>query len=259
MHDTIVSVREQALPSGWRLEWLVQEDGAEPTLQHYFTDIDYVHYEANHERGGIALTRNAALLRATGELVQVLDHDDVLLPGALAALIPHFVDHAIHWAVGQADDLMPDGRRISWESTLPFGVIKRGMVNTIAIERQGNWPVHCAGLMMRTDAVRALGGWVASPSDEDIALFAALAELADGYNEPAVTWLYRQHHGQTTRSAGWHDRSGRGRTVALQRVVAVRSSGLTLPYSPLVTDETDRPTVGPAEKELPGVRPTLDG
>src|SRR5699024_11009029 len=35
-----------------------------------------------------------------------------------------------------------------------------------AIGSTGNWPIHCAGIMLRTDLVRALGGWVASPIDE---------------------------------------------------------------------------------------------
>jgi hypothetical protein len=41
----------------------------------------------------------------------VLDHDDVLLPDALDTMIPIFKDSTIHWAIGQADDSLPNGAR----------------------------------------------------------------------------------------------------------------------------------------------------
>lgn len=108
-----------------------------------------------------------ALSRATGDLIQVLDQDDVLLPSALASLIPLFDGTPIHWAVGQADDLMPDGRRIEWESALPYGTIAAGTVNAWAEAHEANWPIHCAGLMLRTTALRAVGGWIGLPADEE--------------------------------------------------------------------------------------------
>jgi len=130
-------------------------------------------------------------------------YDDITLPGALATLVLRFVDYPIHWAIGQADDLTPDGTRVPYESALPYGLLPAGRVNAWATEHGGNWPIHCAGLMMRTACLRALGGWVASPADDDVAMFAALSELADGYNEPTVTWLYRHHPEQTHRTPEW--------------------------------------------------------
>ena len=70
--------------------------------------------------------RNAALSRATGDLVQVLDHDDLLLSGATALLIRRFEENSILWAVGAADDLLGDGTRKPWNSALPFGLIPAG-------------------------------------------------------------------------------------------------------------------------------------
>jgi glycosyltransferase involved in cell wall biosynthesis len=252
LRETISSVNAQRLPPGWEIEWLVQEDGPHPTLEHQFHRLDYARYEANGTHLGIGATRNSALSRATGELVHVLDHDDILLPDALATLIPRFEQNSIHWAVGQADDLMPDGRRVCWKSALPFGLVEEGAVNNLAIEREGNWSIHCAGLMMRTDSVRALGGWAAAPSDEDIVLFAALTEVSAGYNDPRVTWLYRQHQGQATRSRTVRDRSAQGRRIALQRIMAARQTGLSLSRAtppPEARQDPDEIRVGPAEKD----------
>ncbi|WNV86136.1 glycosyltransferase [Umezawaea sp. Da 62-37] len=231
---TADGVRAQVLPDGWDLEWVVQEDGDTPSLAGFFEDVPNARYGANGVRLGISATRNLALARATGQLVQVLDHDDVLLPGALATLLAAFGRHEIHWAVGAADDLLPDGTRKAWDSALPFGLVKAGEANAWAEARGGNWPVHCAGLLMRTDSLRAVGGWASSPVDDDLIAFAALSELGDGWNEEAVTWLYRQHAGQTTRSDDLVGLRDAGRLIALQRVRALRNAGMVLaPAAPL--------------------------
>ncbi|GAA2778098.1 glycosyltransferase family 2 protein [Saccharopolyspora taberi] len=226
LSDTIESVKAQALPPGWELEWVVQEDGPGPFLATKFDGVDFVRYEANEAQLGLAMTRNLALSRVTGDLVQVLDHDDVLLPDAFTTLIPRFATSSIHWAIGQADDLLPDGSRASFSSMLDHGVVPAGRVNEWAADNGGNWPVHCAGLMMRTATLRALGGWAASPADDDLAMFAALSEVVDGYNDPALTWLYRQHPNQTHKKQSWNSWSSVGRRIALQRAAAVRAAGL---------------------------------
>ncbi len=229
--ETAESVSAQVLPADWDLEWIIQEDGDDPILRSALVHNPMVKYEANGLRLGIGATRNMALSRATGDLVQVLDHDDLLLPGALALLVEKFEQHPIGWAVAAADDLMEDGSRKSWDSDLPFGVVPAGAANRWAEDHGGNWPVHCAGLMMRTDAVRALGGWAGAPVDDDIVLFAALSELSQGWNEARVTWLYRQHAAQTSRSATWRSMSESGRRMALQRIRAIQHSSLNLAAS----------------------------
>jgi hypothetical protein len=80
---------------------------------------------------------------------------------------------------------------------------------------------------MRTTVVHALGGWAGIPIDDDIVLFSALSEIAPGWNEQAVTWLYRQHSAQTHRSEAWRHLHHTGRLMALQRVAAVRTLGMT--------------------------------
>ncbi|SNY52050.1 glycosyltransferase family 2 protein [Paractinoplanes atraurantiacus] len=224
--ETVASVDAQRLPHGWDLEWIVQEDGAAPSLAHHFARAPYVRYEANGAQLGIAATRNLGLSRATGDLIQVLDSDDMLLPGALESLIPKFDEHRIHWAIGQADDLMPDGSRVEWPSAFPDGIVPAGSVNRHAEEHGGNWPIHCAGLLLRAVTLRAIGGWVGLPSDEDIAMFAALSQISDGYNLDGKTWLYRQHPQQITRASTTRHLSEDCRRFALQRAKAIEATGL---------------------------------
>lgn len=251
IEEAMESLRNQALPPGWDLEWIVQEDGANPSLGDKLRRWDAVSYAANGRQLGIAFTRNLALSRASGVLTQTLDADDLLLPGALAALIPLFAAHPIQWAVGQADDLMPDGTRKGFKTPLPFGVLSAGKVNKWAADDGGNWPIHCAALLMRTTALRAVGGWAGLPHDEDIGMFAALSELSDGYHHDELTWLYRQHPGQVTKSEQ-ADLSEICRRIALQRAQAIRLSGLSLPPTPLgfgeETEISDGAAVAPAFK-----------
>lgn len=219
------SVAAQELPQGWELEWLVQEDGPAEAPD---TGLPSGH-QANGAPLGIAPTRNLALARAAGELVHVLDSDDLLLPGALAVAIKAFARHPrIHWVAAQADDLLPGGTRVPYAMRLPPGLIEPGEISAF-LATHGQAPIHCAGLTMRTATLRALGGWVGNPRAEDVALLAALAELTPGYLTPEVTWLHRKHSAQTTRRADWATLGEVSLTMIHQRLVALREIGLRLP------------------------------
>ncbi|MDQ1293439.1 MAG: hypothetical protein QG608_1320 [Actinomycetota bacterium] len=232
--QTASSVLGQRLPPGWELEWIVQEDGDSPELGTWLGSVERVRYGANGGQFGVAVTRNIALSRARGELIQLLDHDDLLLPGAPETLIPQFTEHPIHWTIGQADDLLPDGSRRGFPPALPFGIVEPGAVNTWAEQHDANWPIHCAALMVRASTLRALGGWAASPADDDIVMFSVLWELTTGYHNPALTWLYRHHPDQAHRSTEWKTRSELGRRIALQRLSALRESGIRMGTDPRV-------------------------
>jgi glycosyltransferase involved in cell wall biosynthesis len=219
LREAAASVAAQRLPAGWDLEWLVQEDGETPVARDLVPEASY---EANGARLGTATTRNLALSRARGELVAVLDHDDVLLPPGLATLIEAFRSHpGIGWAVGQADDLI-DGRRVPFALRYPCGLVPAGQIGKL-YEETGLCQVACAGLVMPADVVRAFGGSGALPRAQDVALLIAVSEMYDGYQEPAVTWLYRKHPGQTThpaRADTWGPQQDR---FIRRRLAAVRS------------------------------------
>ena len=90
IEETAESIKAQELPPGWDLEWVVQEDGDSPRLSGFFDRLPFARYASNGRRYPTALTRNLALSRASGVLMQALDQDDVLLPGAMTTLIPRF-------------------------------------------------------------------------------------------------------------------------------------------------------------------------
>ena len=107
------SLAAQRLPDDWRLEWIVQEDAVDAGLADLVGKFEFARHAVNGERLGAATTRNIGLTRVTGELVHVLDSDDLVLPDGLATAIAAFAEHPdLHWVVGQADDLLPSGERV---------------------------------------------------------------------------------------------------------------------------------------------------
>ncbi|MBV8932239.1 MAG: glycosyltransferase family 2 protein [Kutzneria sp.] len=222
------SLAAQRLPAGWELEWIVEEDGERPCLAEVVGRFPFARHQGVGERIGVAAARNLALSRAAGSLVHVLDSDDLILPDGLAVAIEAFHAHpAIGWVAGQADDLLPDSTRVPVPLRLPPGLVRPGEISALITEYERS-PVHPAGLTMRTAVVRALGGWTAVPRSEDNALLAAIAELTPGYITAQVTWLYRLHHGQTTRHPRWPVLDPLSWTVVHQRIEAVREVGLQL-------------------------------
>lgn len=249
--ETRASVLSLQLPPGWDLEWVVQEDGpASGEIAEPLSGDDRIKHAANGTSLGAATTRNLALARVSGALVQNLDADDLLLPDSVATLITALTaSPSAHWAVGQADDLLPDGSRKSFPPDLPFGLVPAGQVNEWAAQHGGNWPIHCAGVMYRTTSVRALGGWAAVPFDEDLIMFAALSQVTAGWFDESMTWLYRQHDAQLVRSDQHDAWSEVGRRVALQRARAVELADLRL--SGHGVDSNSAVDIAPSRKSAP--------
>lgn len=230
--ETAKSLLGQRLPVGWELEWLIQEDGEESRLKDVVEKCaagdKRVLYEVNGTKLGPGGTRTLALWRARGELIRNLDSDDLLLPGALAIqMAPFSVNLDIQWSVTQPDELMPDKSRMAYSSTLDFGCVLPGLLNRNMAE-YGRCPVHCSGLMMRADAVRVFGGWMALPTGEDVALLAAISEVFSGWHDPSVTWLYRRHYDQMTRAVARPFWRTLGETAGAQRSAAIKRLGLTV-------------------------------
>jgi len=135
-----------------------------------------VHVEAR-SHFGIAVTRNMALLRTRADFVQTLDHDDILLPGALAALAAALrADDSLAFCFGEHVNLLPDGTlepRPAAKRTQP-GRIEPGVV----VER---WRTGAHGMvpnatMWRKDYLYAYGGWTALPVGDDYGVMFAVAD-----------------------------------------------------------------------------------
>lgn len=218
------SLLAQQLPTGWGWEWLVQADGEDEPLPLPDAALaDPRVKPGSGPSGGPAVARNLALARSAGELIAVLDADDILTPGALARSIDALIDRpACGWAVSRALDLLPDGSLIRAEieptSLTPF--IPRGWIFDYWIDNGYDLPVHPATLCIRREWLMAMGGWMAMPHAEDAGLLLAVQAAVPGLYIRQVGLHYRKHDDQITRSLKRETRPERLNIIA-ERVRAI--------------------------------------
>ncbi|PXX66293.1 glycosyl transferase family 2 [Nocardia tenerifensis] len=193
------SVVSQELPSGWSLEWVIQEDGNTGIVGELLHGVDDRIRVHTGRRGGVALTRNLALANSSGELIKNLDADDILTPGVLARDIETLTSHAeVSWTTSRLLDLLPDGTTVGFDNDPPHGILAPGSV--LAHWRSHNFrlPVHPTTICIRRKLVVALGGWMGVPGSDDTGMLIAASILSTGFFNSEVGLLYRKWPGQET-------------------------------------------------------------
>ncbi|MFA6003055.1 MAG: glycosyltransferase family 2 protein [Elusimicrobiota bacterium] len=148
------------------------------------------------ENAGLGASRNKALAASSGEIIAIIDHDDVWEPRKLELLVPFFDRPGVSF-VG-SDALMMDSqgrplRRYSEGITLHRGRILRELFLC-------NF-VPCAAAMMRRSAIAAAGGLFRPDFHiaEEYELFLRLAEQGEFDFSPEPLVRIRVH----SNSAGW--------------------------------------------------------
>lgn len=189
----------QVQPVSW--EWLLQIDGPEP-VDLPFVDVDSrVRVERNQRNRGPAVSRTLAAARSRAPAVRVLDSDDMLTPGALERDIGALFSHpGALWAVSRADDFDPATGEVTSVTGPAGGRIPRGSLVDAWLQDPTCPLVHPATLCVRTDALFAVGGWMALPASEDTGLLLALNAASDGVLTDEVGMLYRKWGGQLTKA-----------------------------------------------------------
>jgi glycosyltransferase involved in cell wall biosynthesis len=197
--DAYASLVSQELPPAWDWQWVVQEDGQVGILDGRLPDDARISV-GQGRAGGPGVARTLGLARADGDLVKVLDADDLLTPGALSrdvAVLTQYDD--IGWTTSRVLDLLDDGSTAGFEGDPPHGRIKRGNVLKYWREHNHRASVHPATLCIRRDLLLALGGWMALPASEDTGLLISANVVSDGYFNVTPGLLYRKWTGQATK------------------------------------------------------------
>ncbi|RKT84157.1 Glycosyl transferase family 2 [Saccharopolyspora antimicrobica] len=227
--QTYESLVRQELPPGWDWQWIVQEDGDTGFLRGVLPSDPRISAGAS-QQGRAAMARTMGLARAEGELIRALDADDVLPDGALEQEIKALASSPEYaWSVSPTLDLMPDGSLVPGPrdpepGPLPPGALYEG-------QAAGSLQVVGTTLCTYTALVRALGGWQALYSDEDVALLLAVEAVAPGIMLPEPGLHYRKWSGATTAQADdYQPADGAMRNAAiLSRADALRESGWRWP------------------------------
>lgn len=230
------SVRDQPLPRGWELEWLVQEDGDTPQLAEGVARMTAgdrrAGYAANGAQRGAAATRQAAFDRSRGDVVVGMDHDDRFAAGGLRRLLEALAAQPqAAWACGRCEWLLPDGAH-TWRKPdvlapgrQPPGTIARWFATT------GDWPFPSAFTAYRREAVVEARGWPDLARSDDAALLLAVDARHPGVWVAADVACYRRWAQQkTVQPADWAARAAvraelHGRAQAALAAAADRGSG----------------------------------
>lgn len=220
------SLRRQVDLGEWEWEWLIQEDGEHPRLRERLPDDPRIRYAAHGVRSGAASCRTWALQRAQGELIRSLDSDDVLLPRGLAVPLELLAEYPqAVWAAGERWELLMPERRINQQpltTALEDGLVRPGLVVEM-LRDTTEFVIHCAGLTIKTNIIRAFGGWMALPRSEDIIMLSVVNLFYPGAYSSEPTFLYRRWSRQLTQQQWWKDLKPVVRSILWQRVEAVRA------------------------------------
>lgn len=212
-------------------EWVIQVDGGASLLRRIPRAIradPRVLLDANGRWLGQAVTRNLALARVGAPLLQTVDADDLLLPGALlaaAAALEREGDLGL--AFGRTLELTVDGRHGPGKNLYPPGRLAPGALARDWELRDGSCSIVVASAMWRTACVCAHGGWPATVAGTDVLLLLAVAGVHPARCLDRDTYLYRSHHAQLHRSQARFATRPQYRRLGRQMLAARRELGLT--------------------------------
>jgi glycosyltransferase involved in cell wall biosynthesis len=197
--ETVVSVENQTLPSGWDYEWIVVEDGVIQHLNNYPWPKT-VRYRASMKHVYESCARTLALSMAKGQYVLSLDADDTLPQGALYKICKAYDDHPdAMWVAGQ--EATPQ-HQTPWinisdpKDRLPIGECKPGLMYPFW-KRTNQFPVTFQS-SYRTEVLWEFGGYPAMPYTGDVNLLLAVSSIYKGVILQDVILNYRRWEGQMT-------------------------------------------------------------
>lgn len=186
--ETLRSVREQTIPCAV----IVADDGSTDA-----TDAVAARFDASLLRNpsggwGAAGARNAALATVETPYVAFLDSDDLLLPGALAALraaLAAAPTAPFAYGCALAAARHPEG----WRSEGLIAPLRSDRDATLCRMFARN-PVPSSGVLLRTDTLRAAGGYdTGLVFSEDHELWLRLAQRAAPVHVPDLVLIHRRH------------------------------------------------------------------
>jgi glycosyltransferase involved in cell wall biosynthesis len=163
---------------------------------------------------GISGARNEALGLARGELIAVMDSDDVALPERLDVQVAYLSEHPEVICLGSKVQFIDEAGRFLYEE--PHAMDHDAILD---VALRGYCPLAQCSMMMRREAVLAVNGYDPELSSaEDLDLVLRLSERGKLVNLPQVLQKYR-----------WHDQSISAKRRALQaargRLAVLRACG----------------------------------
>ena len=193
--EAVQSVLAQTMEE-WEL--IIVEDPSSFTAREIvarFSD-SRIRYFLNSRRTGMAAQRNRALAEARGDLVAVLDADDLSLPTRLATQVSFLQKHPHISVVGSQIALINSKSDVIGQRAYPLDhdTIARALLRVV--------PFSHSSVMLRKEAILAEGGYHSVALAEDYDLWSRLARRGLLFaNMPEVLTRYRIHRDQLMATA----------------------------------------------------------
>lgn len=185
---------ESVLSQTYRdFEFIVIDDGS--TDESHYIAWEYSTQDrrirlSSRPNKGLTRSLNEGLISVRGRYVARMDADDICLPRRLEKQVEFLEENPDHVLIGSRCTLIdPDGLPICEKRDIVFRheEIDAGLMRM-------SWPVVHPAVMMRTDALRKIGGYNERyRTNQDHDLFLRLAEVGKLANLDDILLLYRQH------------------------------------------------------------------
>ncbi len=194
--EAIATVLAQTYPA---LEILVVDDGStdetEAIAAQYAAPIHYI----RQARQGVSVARNTGIQSSQGNYLVFLDHDDRLLPHALAIGVDCLEKNlSCGFAYGRHQTIDSAGNRVGLTTdameTQEEPQLEVSVADDYALMLGGEFPVPPARIMFRRQVFEQVGGYdpaLTNSQDYDLCLRVAAQFLAGRHNQ--VIAEYRQH------------------------------------------------------------------
>jgi len=174
-------------------ELIVVDDGSTDQtadiLKHYADADPRIRIKSGPNQG-VSNSLNEALVLARGQYAARMDADDVCLPTRFEKQARFLTEHSNYVLVGSRCMLIdPDGYPICEKTDI---ALDHEEIDALLLRM--SWPLVHPAVMMRTEALRKVGGY--NPqyrTNQDHDLFLRLAEVGRLANLPEVLLEYRQH------------------------------------------------------------------
>jgi glycosyltransferase involved in cell wall biosynthesis len=173
-------------------EFVIVDDGSTdrslPILQEFAARDDRIRL-VNRPNTGISQARNDALALARGELLAIMDADDIALPTRLATQVEYLQTHERVVCAGAWFEVIDSAERLLAQLTPPPG---NAQIQECLL--RGHTSICQPSAMLRRQAVEKVGGFDndLAPS-EDLDLCLRLGEIGELANIPKVLLRYRVH------------------------------------------------------------------
>lgn len=161
-------------------------DGSRTIIRSYIDRDPRLRLWCNPNQG-VSKSRNQLLAASRGELIAVMDADDIALPQRFALQVAFLQGHPDHVCVGGAHDLIDHKGRFLTRLRLPETDAE---IQSLALAGHGSICHPCA--MVRRSALVAVGGYDENlRSAHDLDLWLKLGEIGQLANLPDTLLQYR--------------------------------------------------------------------